>query len=261
MSLFVWITFANPVYEPSRYCTKLKNTEVDSYRVVIEKDDGEWWIYMPNPGECISNISGDVTFFWTTWMRVLLLDKSFDIEEVTREFIDNNAIYLRTIWVDDCYIFDCTETKIYDIVRENGTYKLILDKDTLKTRWKVDFWLKQFPKLLLFAILIETLNLFIVVKIFRKEEKISIKKLLLFWILPTVITLPVLWFILSLLKDLSRSRYICSICIWELLVILVESIVLKYWLTVSWKKALIVSIIWNFCSFFIPLFFLIFREL
>ena len=263
MSLFVWISFANPIYELPHYCDKLKNHEVDNYKVVIETDDeitDKWWIYVPDSNECIRNISDDVAFYWTTRMRVLLLDKSFDIRDITREVVDNNAIFVWDIWVEDCYsIFDCTETAIYDIVRKKGNFKLIIDEDTVVTRRMVNYWTKQFPEMWLFAILIESLILFIISKIFWKEEKILNKRLLLFWILPTTITLPVLWLILFLLED--SSRYIWSICVWELLVILVESIVLKYWLTVSWKKALIVSIIWNFCSFVIPLFSWFFRWL
>lgn len=263
MSLFVWISFANPIYEPSHYCKKLKNLEIDNYKVVIETDDeitDKWWIYTPNPDECIRNISNDIAFYWTTRMRVLLLDKSFDIWDITREDVDNNAIFVWDIWIEDCYsTFDCTETAIYDIVRKKGNYKLIVDEDTVITRWTIDYWTRQFPEMWLFAILIESLILFIIAKIFWKEDKISNKRLLLFWILPTTITLPVLWFVLFLLEE--SSRYVWSIFVWELLVILVESIILKYWLTVSWKKAIIVSILWNFCSYILPLFFWFVRQL
>lgn len=260
MSLFVWISFANPIYEPSHYCKKLKNLEIDNYKVVIETDDeitDKWWIYTPNPDECIRNISNDIAFYWTTRMRVLLLDKSFDIWDITREDVDNNAIFVWDIWVEDCYsTFDCTETAIYDIVRKKGNYKLIIDKNSYETRWMVDYRTKQFPKMWLFAILIETLNLFVAVKIFRKEDNISNKKLLLFWILPTTITLPILRFILS-----SSINSLHNIFVLEMLVMLVESVMIKYWLNMLWKKAISVSVIWNFCSFVIPLFFWFVRQL
>jgi hypothetical protein len=96
--------------------------------------------------------------------------------------------------------------------------------------------------------------------LFRKEEKmggetwyeeneISNKKLLLWWIIPTTITLPLLWFALPLLIGRYRYTIIWYTMIWELFVTIIEAVILKYWLKISRRKAILVSIICNAASY------------
>jgi hypothetical protein len=105
--------------------------------------------------------------------------------------------------------------------------------------------IKRFPLFWLWAIMLETLILFYMAKLFWKENEISNKKLLLFWIIPTTVTLPLLWFVLPLLL----WDGIWYTVIWELLVVAIESIIIKYWLHISWMKAIITSFICNLFSF------------
>jgi hypothetical protein len=89
------------------------------------------------------------------------------------------------------------------------------------------------------------LVLFFISKIFRKEDQVPNKNLLLRWIIPTTITLPLLWFVLPLII-LDETRYII---IWEILVAIIETIIIKYWLRISRWKAFIASFLCNMFSF------------
>ena len=118
---------------------------------------------------------------------------------------------------------------------------------------------REFCLFWLFAVIIETLVLFIIAKIFRKKEgteeiwyeksEISNKKLLLRWIIPTTITLPFFWFVLPLIMWDWRLY----IVVWEILVVVIETIMIKYWLNISRKRAFVASIICNIFSFIILL--------
>jgi hypothetical protein len=100
------------------------------------------------------------------------------------------------------------------------------------------------------TILIETIVLFIIAKLFRKEDQISNWRLLLIWILASSVTLPLLRFVLPLFVT-NETIYIT---VWELAVTLVEIFIIKYWLKISWWKAIVTSIACNLCSFLFWLF-------
>lgn len=95
------------------------------------------------------------------------------------------------------------------------------------------------------AIIIETIILFVLAKLFRKQDQIPNRKLILFWILPTTITLPFLQFVLPLIIE----KWLWYTVIWELLVTAIEAIIIKYWLKISRWKAILTSIICNAASY------------
>ena len=97
------------------------------------------------------------------------------------------------------------------------------------------------------TILIETIVLFSIAKLFRKEDKISNKRLIFIWILASTITLPLLRFVLPMFI----VDWVEYVVIWELLVTLIEIFVIKYWLRVSRGKAILASILCNLCSYLI----------
>jgi hypothetical protein len=105
----------------------------------------------------------------------------------------------------------------------------------------------EFPIARFLTILLETFILFIISKIIRNEDQIPNKRIFLLWIIPTTITLPLLWFVLPLIL----WDGIWYILVWEFLVIAIESIIIKYWLKIQWKNAIIASAICNILSFFI----------
>ena len=166
------------------------------------------------------------------------MDKNTKIKNLSQENIDDNAIFIWYIYDSDCaFFYDRIET--YEITKDWGNYEILSSK-TISIKD-----IKKFPFFWILAIMIETLVLFFIVKLFRENVQISNKKLLLFWIIPTTVTLPLLWFVLpSILWD-----WILYIVVWELLVAVLEAAMIKYWLNASWKKSIIASIICNVFSF------------
>lgn len=271
LSLFVifwfWVSLANPIAmddyrELPDICYRLKNVEIDGYKVIIEygerdirKKQTDWSvranpdkrqreIYEPKAKECTKCSSS-----WKS--KVYLLDKNISTADITQENIDTLAIY---VW--DIYDSDCTSH--YDII---NTYKItnnwnnyeIVSSDT-KNLEKI----RKFSLLRLLAVIIETIVLFFTAKLFRKKNELvqeiwyeknelSNKKLLLWWVIPTTITLPLLWFVLPLLI----WDWIRYTIIWETLVTVIEAIIIKYWLNIPRKRAIIASIICNLFSFLV----------
>lgn len=267
-----WVSFANPIaidYDDfPDVCYKLKNVGIDNYRIIIEHGkrkseqsttydkilypyDKNREVYEPKAKECTKCAN----LVWGTHSesKVYLIDKSIDISDITQENIDNLAIYIWNIHNSDCSThYDIINT--YNITNHWGNYEILLSntKDLEKIR--------KFPLLRFFAVLIETLVLFFIAKIFWEKDEIeeevwwenketSNKKLLLRWIIPTTITLPFLWFILPLIM----WDWKLYIIVWEILVVVIETIMIKYWLNISRKKAFMASIICNIFSFIILL--------
>ena len=208
--------------------------------------------------------------FWES--RQYLLDKSVDIEEITKENIQDKAIQIWDLQVNGRYVDDSNP-----LSNENYTYKIAKiwndytleesDSESLdllenKTDYTLEiveseegielvsdnrlikFWIAW-----LLTILIETIILFAIAKLFQKKDEISNLRLILVWILASTITLPLLWFVLPLfIKD-----WIKYTVIWELVVILIEIFIIKYWLKVSRWKAILASFICNLCSYLLGL--------
>ena len=246
--LFIWTTYANPIADPEFWwnnpdsCSKINNVEIDNYRVIVEygkrsdsysRDNRKREVYELKANEC-----SKCSDWWQS--KVYLLDKSIDVKDITEDNIDEKALLIWYIYDSDCSSYHNRIT-IHKIVKDWDNYELILSKT--RNFGKI----KEFPFIWLWTIIIETLLLFFMAKIFRKENQISNKKLLLFWVLPTTITLPLLWFILPLvIWDWIRYTII-----WEALVAAIEAIIIKYWLNISRKRAIIASVICNLFSFLV----------
>jgi hypothetical protein len=175
------------------------------------------------------------------------LDKNINVLDITKENIDNKAILIWNIGKSDCTPY-YDKKFIHKIEKDGDTYSVIRTKtkDMNKVR-EIKNKLIEFPIARFLTILLETFILFVIVKIFREKDQIPNKRILLFWIIPTTITLPLLWFVLPLIL----WDGIWYIVVWELLVIVIESIIIKYWLKIQWKSAIITSVICNILSFFI----------
>lgn len=267
LSLFVifwfWVSFANPIapVDLPDVCYKLKNVEIDNYRVIIEYgkrniknlwkedyfgrsdpsynyfwDDREREVYEPKAKECTKCSQSR----FGSSSNLYLLNKDIDIKDITQENIDNTAILIWNIGDSDCKSFyDITKT--YKITKNWENYEMVLNK-TVNIKD-----IEKFPFFWLWAIILEILVLFYIAKLFRKENQISNKRLFLFWIIPTTVTLPLLWFVLPLFI----WDWPLYIIVWELLVTAIEAIIIKYWLKMSRWKAIITSIVCNLFSFFI----------
>ncbi len=286
-----WISFADIIEPNTHYvdrCVKFQNVEIDNYRVIVENygpmtDE----IYEPQANQCLE------WYYQFAESTQYLLDKSIDIEGITHENIQDEAIKiwnLRAIW---WYVNDSnplsSETFTYRIIKNWDIYKLeesdtesvksfenneiIWDEEDIKsldeeyiedeTDYALEIveseeWIElannnrlvKFLVAWILTILIETIVLFAIAKLFRKEEQISNWRLILTWIFASTITLPLLRFVLPLfIKD-----WVEYIVIWELLVTLIEIFIIKYWLRVSRWKAILASIFCNLFSFLIWLF-------
>ena len=264
-----WLSFANPiVMDMPDVCYKLWNVEIDNYRVIVStkspnkentsktKDlygsllsatnTSDFKIYTPKVDDCIQRLSDSGRYDWRE-IYVLLIDNSFNIDTLTEEEFNDNAILVWSIWSSDClHDYDCDLINTYKIVNSWYDYNLVLDKrENVERKHNIKGLTSKFPLFWWLAVLIEILVLFFIAKIFRKEDQILNKKLLLWWIIPTTITLPLLWFLLPLIIW-DGTRYVI---IWETLVTVIEAIMIKYWLNISRKKSVIASIICNLLSF------------
>lgn len=266
ISLF-WMTFADVIDPNTHYvdrCVKLQNVEIDNYRVIVDIDTvmGDWEVYEPRAEQCLTH------YYKFGESRQYLLDKSVNLDEITKENIQDKAIQiwnLRVIW---WYVDDSNP-----LTNENFTYKIIKnwndytleesDGESVETSEdennytleivETEQWIElasadrlaKFWIAWILTILIETIVLFIIVKLFRKEDQISNWRLILIWILASTITFPLLRFVLPLFVT-DGTIYMV---VWELAVVLIEIFIIKYWLKISRWKAIIASILCNLCSF------------
>ena len=243
-------------------CVKLQNVEIDNYRVIVDIDTvmGDWEVYEPRAEQCLTH------HYKFGESRQYLLDKSVNLDEITKENIQDKAIQiwnLRVIW---WYVDDSNP-----LTNENFTYKIIKnwndytleesDGESVETS-EDDYTLEiveteqgielasadrlaKFWIAWILTILIETIVLFIIVKLFRKEDQISNKRLIFIWILASTITLPLLRFVLPIFVS-DETIYMVA---WELAVTLIEIFIIKYWLKISRWKAILASVVCNLCSF------------
>ena len=264
----LWFSFADVIPDNSHYvdrCVKLQNVEIDNYRVIVENDTvTSRDVYEPQAGECLM---GHYHFGES---KQYLLDKSIDIEEITPENIQDLAVQIWNLKVIWWYVNNSNpltnENFTYKIVKNWNDYTLeesdskVIDSFENETGYALEIVESEqgielasggrFVKFCIawiLTILIETLVLFVIAKLFRKNNQISNLRLLLVWILASTVTLPLLWFVLPLFI----VDEICYIIVWELLVTLIEVFIIKYWLKISWWKAVLASVVCNLCSFLI----------
>jgi len=261
---FVWVSFADVVDPGTHYvnrCVKLQNVEIDNYRVIVENDVVTYReVYEPQAGNCLDQ------HYKFGESRQYLLDKSVDIEEITKENIQEKAIQIWNLDVNWWYVDDSnplsSENFTYKIVKDWNDYSLqefdsgsveMVENDynleLVESEQGIElvsgnrflrFWIAW-----ILTVIIETIVLFIIAKLFRKEKQISNWRLILVWILASTITLPLLWFVFPLFIT-DEAVYVI---IWELLVTILEVFIIKYWLKISRWKAILASVICNLCSF------------
>ncbi len=265
--LFVWTTFANPIAPETYYvCSMFENVEIDNYRVIVQNGSGFYVPTVNSCSQCLQRKSKSYDAFWYSRdsplssskgpeQKVFLLEKSIGVDDITEENIESNAILIWSIISTYCDRW-ANKTKVYKITSTWNSYIMLDRTEHYKIRQEIKGRVKDFPLYWLLTVIIETLALFIIAKIFREKGKIeeelwheknglSNKKLLFWWIIPTTITLPLLWFVIPLLLWNWRLYVI----IWELIVVVLETIMIKYWLRISRKKAIIASIVCNIFSF------------
>ena len=103
----------------------------------------------------------------------------------------------------------------------------------------------DFLKSLLLTIMIESMTLIMMVKYYFKYHT-SWNKLLFAGIFPSFATLPYVWFILPIFFLNNPVTYIW---VAEISVTLIEALILFFILSLSWKKAILISVFANFLSY------------
>lgn len=271
--LSVWVSFADVIDPNTHYvdrCVKLQNVEIDNYRAIVENDTVTYRdVYEPQAGQCLEQ------HYKFGESRQYLLNKSVDIEEITKENIQDKAIQIWDLRVNGRYVDDSNplsnENYTYKIVKNWNDYILEESDNESSNSFenKTDYTLEiveseegielvssnriiKFWIAWILTILIETIVLFAIAKLFRKENQISNWRLILIWILASTITLPLLWFVIPMFI----VDWVEYIVIWELAATLIEIFIIKYWLKVSRWKAIIASVVCNLCSYLFGLFFL-----
>jgi len=262
-----WVSYANPIAPTTYYvCSMFEDVKIDNYRVIVQNGSEFYEPKVKQCSECGNRLVGNYGYGWF-WIpdfefsyngptqEVFLLDKAINLGDITTGNVYAKAIPIWSItstYCDRSY----NKTKVYKIIKNWNSYTMLDRTEHYKAIQEIKGKIKEFPIFWLLAVTIETLILFFIAKFFwRKYEiideiwwennEISNKKLLLFWIIPTTITLPLLWFVLPLII----WNEVLYVIIWELLVVLIESIIIKYWLKVSWMKSFVTSFICNLFSF------------
>lgn len=149
------------------------------------------------------------------------------------------------------------ETITYQVIQTGQTY--ILQKISYESDFKyyekinifknIPFWVSLF-----LTIILETLFLFILKKI--TNLTINNKKILLAGFICSWITLPIFWFLKGFGSKLFGS-FETYVLIWEILIILIESLILKFILEASRKNSFIFSLLCNLISYLVWLSFLV----
>ena len=116
--LSVWVSFADVIDPNTHYvdrCVKLQNVEIDDYRVIVENDTVTYRdVYEPQAGQCLEQ------HYKFGESRQYLLDKSIDIEGITKENIQDIAIQIWNLDVNWWYVSDSNP-----LTSENFTYKIV----------------------------------------------------------------------------------------------------------------------------------------
>ena len=257
------------VIEPNMHyvnrCVKLQNVTIDGYRLIVENDTvTSRDLYVPQANECLK------WHYKFGESRQYLVDGSVNLDELTKENIQNRAIQIWNLNVNWHYVDDSNP-----LTNENFTYKIVkkwndyileesVGEDVKSFQDEIDYsleiveseqWIElvnnnrlvKFLIAWILTIIIETIILFVIAKLFRKEEQISNWRLIFAWIFASTITLPLLRFVLPLFIN-DGVEYMV---IWESLVTLIEIFILKYRLKISRWKAISVSVVCNLCSFLI----------
>ena len=261
--LWVWVSFADVIPDNSHYlkrCSKLEDAEIDKYKVVYAYTYDEWpdWCWHGPFNLCSAEesklrwrvVEYDTEKCLPAWnMKIYLLGKRENIDILTQDNIDEKAIFMWNIDVQWWKYVDNSnplteENTTYKIEKKGDDYKLKLTESNtwilLDNVKLIKFWIAW-----IMTILIETIVLFFIAKLFRKKDQISNWMLILVWVLASTITLPLLRFVLPLFV-VDGVEYTV---IWELLVTIIEVFIIKYWLKISRGKAILVSIVCNVASY------------
>lgn len=194
----------------------------------------EWVIV--TKGEKLTEYQIDILARNTLW---------YDIENLDM----NNLLYKSTCQNKDCYrnMYKPTEIVYKLQIIWNGSYKIYRivwndKKDYAEISVTNDE--NSFLRALLLTIVLETIALFFLCKLFFKQDEIKNWKIILTWIVASTCTLPILWFVLP---NIFHNWTVFAI-IGEVFVTIVEVFIIKYMLNIKRRKAIMASTACNLFS-------------
>ena len=282
--LFVWVSFADILPDPTipeEKCIMFDSVDVGNWRVIsFNKKLGK--IREERAKECLSDeIISDNGFVihnepsvWKSNIEFYMLDYDIDVDDISVDNIGDKAEkILINRWKQPhrtlIWRYPMRHEYVYQIILNwSGLYEAqLIWENRIDLREKNPIYIGEdsfngikhigikvsftrFIKDWARTVLIETLLLFLIAKLCRKSWSIKNRKIIVTWILASTVTLPLLRFVLPMFF----SNYLLYVIIWEILVTVIETFIIKYSLKIERKMAIFASIICNLCSFIVWLF-------
>lgn len=280
----LWISKADVIPENSHRfdkCVKIENPdEFPWYKLIIwinsvMKSKLSDSVYQVEKDTCLKQ-----HYMWTS--TPYLVKQDLDIQEINKlfdeyqedstifeQYLWNNFIKFESInpnwWYVSNFSKKTYENITYKLIYDNNEYRLIKiqtesDENLINTVYYT-IWPKwvSFPskyyRIIKFVIswvitvVLETIMLFFLCKIFFKKNNLKNWRIILTWILASSITLPILRFVLPHIFH----NYTVYAIVWEVFVTFVEVFIIKYLLDINRQKATIASIACNLFSVIIGL--------
>ena len=134
--------------------------------------------------------------------------------------------------------------KVWEDAPKNLSYEEKIFGKDYKT-----YKLLEFVFWYLATIIIETILLRLLIKATKNETQLSNKRIIVTGIVCSWITLPLLWYVLPLI--ITNEPILINW--WEVLVWIIESIIIKYLLNFSRKRAILFSFLCNLATFLLSI--------
>lgn len=219
--------------------TKFQNYKLNTFYSLIKFVFAFPKNYMEYPESklWIDFIKFDQSLHWWYYVRN---SSKMTYETITYRIIEQD-------WVYRLKIVQRESDETWEIVIEN----LEISWDSISSVKSVkDTYIFKFIISRITTIILETIILFLICKLFFKQDEIKNWKIILTWIVTSTCTLPILWFVLP---NIFHNWTVFAI-IGEVFVTIVEVFIIKYMLNIKRRKALIASTACNLFSVLIWLF-------
>ena len=258
-------------------CVKIENMHlVPKWYKLVMRVQTVWddYFYVVNKWECLQ---WHYKFGTAT---PVLLNSTISIEEINKLLKEDKELAENRLWSETLWVFEPINVNggyinndVSSLTYMNAVYSFELSWDNyvlkpvsyesdeewevLVERWIIDEMeyqsndARMINKIRLFwiawilTVLIETIVLVLLVKIFWKKDELWNWKLVGAGILASTITLPILWFCLPYFF----ADYMVYVVFWEIFVTLLEVVIIKFILKIDWRKAIILSVACNLVSF------------
>lgn len=256
--LWFWVSFADLISPHSHRarptileekCIMFESVEVGNWRI-ISFDKNLEKVKEEHAKECI-NYNSNTKFY--------ILDYNIDVNDILIDNIEDKAEKITVDelgWFYESWSHPIRHEYIYQIILNwSGLYeakRIWENRINLEEENKVNDTTKfeDFIYAWIITVLVETLLLFLIAKFCWKSWSLKNRKIIITWILASTITLPLLRFVLPIFF----SNLVLYVILWEILVTVIETFIIKYSLKIDRKMAIFASIVCNLFSFLVWLF-------